>query len=393
MKHGRQQTKLAITSCFLILGIGLPSSAQGNSLQSPLLAINTATHDKIILYDVTNDSYRQLQLGDFWHYVWGFSPDGCSVLFTLGEENSLGKLYRMNLDGSNVQPLVNYEDLPAEQWWIWEPQWSPDGERIAFTMIRDGLTNKRQYHIAWIPAGGGEPDFYSVTGHEHEPQWSPDGAWLAYISIEERTPGADANATATPQEEIDKANLPKRKEADIWVVSSDGTTKYPLTAFVTGSATKPRWSPDSSVLAFSYAPSGNNDTVWTVPNQPNGFQLAQQLTQQESLVLDLTWIPSGTAVVGAIRDFNSIRANQLWQIPLFPNADAAAIPMMTEFDAQYTDYPRFHTEGEWFIARSAYELLLVNRIQNRFQLLDPITIGNTPTIWSPSSFQGESNCA
>src|SRR5690606_33702005 len=122
---------------FVIFMLGtMPALAQG-PLVGPLVAGDTAAQDRIILYDLSNMSRRELSFGPKWHRVWGFSADGCRVLLTLSEGRALGRLYSARLDGSDLRELVQYNELPDSRWGVWDARWSPDGSKIAFTMIRD----------------------------------------------------------------------------------------------------------------------------------------------------------------------------------------------------------------------------------------------------------------
>lgn len=362
-------------------------------IRGPFIAMNTVQQDSIILYDLGGQTYRTLTLGTGWHTVWGFSPDGCRILYTLSRGTLPAKLYSANLDGSAARALVEYPQMPDDAWGVWEAQWSPDGRRIVFVMIREDA-EKPLRHIAWIPPEGGPPNFYSVSGTEAAPQWSPDGRRLAYISYEERAAGIDIFSTAVPTVEPPPGQQPQPviniEEADLWLVNADGSGKYAATGFLTGSVSQPRWSPDGALLSFVFSQSANNDMVWMIGAQPGAFPT--QLSYQWTRVLDLTWLPDSTAIIASMRDFRSIAENRLWQIPLVGRADDSAGLYLENLPLSSADFPRFSPDGKWLAVRTAYEMALVHLETGAYTLLDKRTMGNTPAVWSPAGFQGEAGC-
>jgi Tol biopolymer transport system component len=188
----------ALVLLALLVGLG---RAQEPPLGALLLAFTRADHADVRLYDVQAEATRRLRLGDGLHHVWGFSPDGCRLLASLDAGRLGGRLFSLGLDGTDVRPLVHFDELPPQAWGVWEAAWSPDGQRIAFVMLREQAERGQVViarHLAIIPAEGGAPQFISVTGREHSPAWSPDGALLAYTSYDERPAGADPLSTAAP---------------------------------------------------------------------------------------------------------------------------------------------------------------------------------------------------
>ncbi|MGZ9164121.1 MAG: protein kinase domain-containing protein, partial [Anaerolineales bacterium] len=111
-----------------------------------------------------------------------WSPDGSQLVFispcsrraeffeTAYRESSL---YLVNSDGTGQKSLTT---VPGSDF---EPAWSPDGKRIAFTSVRDG--NKQIYvldvnSLAVTRLTNANPDIESS-----QPAWSPDGKLITYM--------------------------------------------------------------------------------------------------------------------------------------------------------------------------------------------------------------------
>jgi dipeptidyl aminopeptidase/acylaminoacyl peptidase len=72
----------------------------------------------------------------------------------------------------------------GEDWNDTDPQWSPDGTRIAFVSDRTGkaFDESRNTDVWVIPASGGP--LVKISDHDesdHTPRWSPDGKTIAFI--------------------------------------------------------------------------------------------------------------------------------------------------------------------------------------------------------------------
>lgn len=381
--------------CLIMAAGGVTAQDVWLPLHGPLIASSTVKQDAIMLYDVGADQYRELHPGNGALTVWDFSPDGCRILYTLSDGVWPARLYSMRLDGTDQTALVDFTELPDAQWSVDAPDWSST-DQIAFVLVRSDAEGKRlQHHIAVIPGAGGTPQMMSITGDEYSPFWSPDGSRLAYLAYEKRAAGADVYSTAVPTLEPNPGEKPPPptlvSEADLWLINADGTEKYNATQFMVGNVGKPRWSPGGDLLAFEYSASGNNDTVWMIGSQRGAF--ATQLSSQSTVLMDMTWQPDGTHIIGAISFFRDEPQNRLWQIPLVGQAEVGAVRYLDALSLTYADYPRFSPDGAWLAVRSEYRLMLVDVAAQTMVALDERMSGNTPAVWSPDAFKGEQSCS
>ncbi len=73
----------------------------------------------------------------------------------------------------------------GDDWNDTDPQWSPDGQRIAFVSDRtgheyDGGRNTDVWTIA--PSGGTLTKISTADGPDNQPRWSPDGKSIAFVT-------------------------------------------------------------------------------------------------------------------------------------------------------------------------------------------------------------------
>ena len=121
---------------------------------------------------------------------------------------------------------MTFDDLMAVQR-VGEPQISPDGRAVVYTVGTADMDTNRIAHDIWIvsTAPGSQARQLTQTGHDTRPQWSPDGKSIAFLSSREGTP-------------------------QIYVMSAQGGNAKKITSLSTG-ADNEKWSPDGRGLAFT----------------------------------------------------------------------------------------------------------------------------------------------
>jgi eukaryotic-like serine/threonine-protein kinase len=180
------------------------------------------------LYLVNADGTGLAQLTDIERGACqpSWSPDGLQLVFispcggrgeffeTIYNESSL---YIINADGTGLKQLT---PSPGSDF---EPAWSPDGDRIAFTSVRDGFRQIYSLDVNSL-------DVTLLTNttdaiESSQPAWSPDGNRIAYMVKRVGTYQVWA-MTDTGQESVQLA----RSGQDLWdflpTWSADGKTVF-----------------------------------------------------------------------------------------------------------------------------------------------------------------------
>jgi Tol biopolymer transport system component/DNA-binding winged helix-turn-helix (wHTH) protein len=101
-----------------------------------------------------------------------YSPDGQRIAFE-SDRSGHEEIWVCHADGSNPVQLTHFETA-----WAGAPRWSPDGKEIAFAANAAG-----SWDIYVIRSQGGSPrHFTSGNADESWPSWSHDGQWIYYFS-------------------------------------------------------------------------------------------------------------------------------------------------------------------------------------------------------------------
>ncbi len=116
-----------------------------------------------------------------------FSPDGNSIAYTVSTVNiaadqSQSDLWQVRYDNGERTQLTFTADSSE-----WHPQWSPDGQSLAFLSDRGGDDATTQ---VWVMAarGGEARKLTEQPGGVEDFVWSSDGKRLALIAFDQELP-------------------------------------------------------------------------------------------------------------------------------------------------------------------------------------------------------------
>src|SRR5262249_9046044 len=103
------------------------------------------------------------------------SPDGREVAITV--EGPSWNIWGYHVDRKTLTRLTFENDNR-------DPIWTPDGKRVVYTSLRNGL-----YGLYWRPAdgSGAEELLMNSKNWVFASSWSPDGRFLAFVEQDPKT--------------------------------------------------------------------------------------------------------------------------------------------------------------------------------------------------------------
>jgi dipeptidyl aminopeptidase/acylaminoacyl peptidase len=262
------------------------------------------------------------------------SPDGRRVAYTVVDaamtadrSEMVTQIHLATADGRDSFQLT-FGDKSSTN-----PKWSPDGNWIAFTSNRKD--NRNNLYLLRVGGGEAEP-LTDVKGAVGDFEWSPDGRWIAYAMTDPKTDEEEKNDKARNDFRWVDENV---KMARLYVVpvqrGADGKREPRKLTAENYTVTGFDWSPDGSRIVFSHTktPSANDWTTSDVSVVELAGGRVSVFAATPAAEFSPLFSPDGKSIALVVSD-NPPRWAQSGVIQIFPAAGGQSKSLAASYDGQ-----------------------------------------------------------
>ena len=133
----------------------------------------------IFVVDIASKQVRQLTSGDYYEHSIEWSPEGGEILFVSNREPDPDRVFNYDVFAASVRS-GDVRRLTSTRNAEYRPVWSPNGKMVAYLGTTRSLTSSEttmeDTHV-WVMdgIGGNRRELVTIDNRQGQPQWSPSG--------------------------------------------------------------------------------------------------------------------------------------------------------------------------------------------------------------------------